>query len=493
MASCPNNPVFGRNLTDNFTFNETTKQIVPKPGTDTKPGALALNLGNNLPGDTTNATDALTAAGFNAMANAVDTTDPFCGNPIQQAVTAAVAQSIGCDADAQEAIACAIASNPDAMACLQAVLGGGSTTSGKYYVATARNTQAKCYKVDNGVVTDLTPSGVPGFGTTRVRLLDVNKDNPVAYYWDAITTDRATQLRQVTMSDTGVTVANFDMTTTLTAPPGVDDDFNWLFDYATYDPLTKALYIKVQAGGKNTSENSYTFRTALVKLTLNAQGLATGSSVARMLSDPSNPAVVPDSYFGGQAAQGKIPLGSGKIFDAVAGTVSPGAPALTYGIDRSMSPDGTKYVGRSEFPNQTVKVYDTATNALVCTITPPADGFLDTQSSATPAFSEDSSTVFVCWSKTVGDTSQYYSAGPLAYDATTGLQKQGKVFAWPVTTRPGEATRIYQPNAANGAMLLGTGGGLQKQGIFEFKNDAWYQVADLPAGGPTAGFYLVSP
>ena len=130
MSFCPDNPVLGRNLTDNFTFNEAAKQIVPKAGTDTKPGALALNLGNNLPGDTTNATDALTAAGFNAMAGAPDDTDPFCGNAIQQAVTVAVGQSIGCDAAAQEAIACAIASNPDAVACLAAALPSGIDLTG---------------------------------------------------------------------------------------------------------------------------------------------------------------------------------------------------------------------------------------------------------------------------------------------------------------------------------------------------------------------------
>lgn len=140
MTLCINNPVVGNNMTDNFTFDEVNKQVVPKAGTDTKPGALALNIGN-VPGDTTNATDALTAAGFNAMATAVDTVPPICGNEMQQAITAAVAQAIGCDAAAQQAIGCAIASNPDAIACLSAVLpsGVGNSCAGSLRTYTTDN------------------------------------------------------------------------------------------------------------------------------------------------------------------------------------------------------------------------------------------------------------------------------------------------------------------------------------------------------------------
>jgi hypothetical protein len=460
---------------------------VPKAGTDLVPGALALNLGNSLPGDTTNATDALTAAGFNAMANAVDTTTPLCGNAIQQAVTVAVGQSIACDAAAQEAIACAIASNPDAIACLQAVL-CGSTTSGKYYVATSLvdPQQAKCYKVDNGVVTDLTPGGVPGFGTTIVRLLDVNKDNPVAYYWDEVSAG-TTHLRQVTMSDTGVTVTNFNMTTTLNPPDGFSESNRWVFDYATYDPLTKALYVKVQANGRNPDTGATSFRLALVKVNLNAQGLATSASIAVMLFNPDEPAVVSRGYEGGQASDGKIPLTTG-IYNAVTNTVIP-STTTPNSLDCNMSPDGTKYVGRNGSGSQTVRVFNTAANTLVCTINPPAD--MPANSAADfPFFSEDGTTVFVGWHTSSGTQSLKQWCGPRAYDATTGAEKNGSVFAWPVVTRPLVTVSIRQPNAVNNAVLLATGD--FKQGIFEYKNDAWYQVADIPYGGQYAGFYLVS-
>ncbi len=95
--------------------------MVPKPGTDTVGGALALNLGNAA-GDDTNAVDALTASGLIALASAVDTTAPLCGNATQQAIVKALAQAIACNPAAQEAIGCAIANNPDAVACLAAAL-----------------------------------------------------------------------------------------------------------------------------------------------------------------------------------------------------------------------------------------------------------------------------------------------------------------------------------------------------------------------------------
>jgi hypothetical protein len=164
MAIFEDRFIKGSRFTQHFTLDDPSDQVVPKAGTDTVPGALALNLGNNLPGDTTNATDALTAAGFNAMANQVDSTDPFCGNAIQQAVTVAVGQSIGCDAAAQEAIACAIASNPEAVACLAAALPSGCDDSGTILLdALTTGAQATALKWENGVTTELT---VPRFPVT---------------------------------------------------------------------------------------------------------------------------------------------------------------------------------------------------------------------------------------------------------------------------------------------------------------------------------------
>jgi hypothetical protein len=185
MSLCPENPIRGSHLTDNFTFDEVNKQVVPKSGTDTKPGALALNLGNNLPADATNATDALTAAGFNAMANAVDGTAPLCGNEIQQAVTVAVAQSIACDAAAQEAIACAIANNPEAVACLKAVLPSGLDETGTvvldgHDLPSGPNDLYSNFiaaKWENGTTTVLaSPGAVGAQGSFRPFL--VNNQNP---------------------------------------------------------------------------------------------------------------------------------------------------------------------------------------------------------------------------------------------------------------------------------------------------------------------------
>jgi hypothetical protein len=121
MAVFPDRFIRGKRFTTHFTLDDPSNQVVPKSGTDTKPGALALNLGTSA-GDDTNATDALTAAGFVVLATAIDDTDPFCGNAVQQAIVKALAQSIACNPDAQEAIGCAIANNPEAVACLAAAL-----------------------------------------------------------------------------------------------------------------------------------------------------------------------------------------------------------------------------------------------------------------------------------------------------------------------------------------------------------------------------------
>jgi hypothetical protein len=117
MAVFPDRLIKGSRFTTHFTLDDATNQVIPKPGTDTFAGALALNLGNTA-GDDTNTTDALTAAGLIALASAVDTTAPLCGNAVQQAIVKALAQSIACNPAAQQALGCAIASNPAAVACL---------------------------------------------------------------------------------------------------------------------------------------------------------------------------------------------------------------------------------------------------------------------------------------------------------------------------------------------------------------------------------------
>ena len=63
MAVFPDRFIRGKRFTTHFTLDDPSNQVVPKSGTDTKPGALALNLGTSA-GDDTNATDALTAAGY---------------------------------------------------------------------------------------------------------------------------------------------------------------------------------------------------------------------------------------------------------------------------------------------------------------------------------------------------------------------------------------------------------------------------------------------
>lgn len=121
MTICLDNPILGANTTAHFVADDAANQLIPKPGTDTVAGALALNLGNAL-GDDTNAVDALTASGFIALATAVDTTEPLCGNALQQSIVKALAQSIACNPAAQQAIGCSIAGNTAAVACLAAAL-----------------------------------------------------------------------------------------------------------------------------------------------------------------------------------------------------------------------------------------------------------------------------------------------------------------------------------------------------------------------------------
>jgi hypothetical protein len=121
MAVFPDRFIRGKRFTTHFTLDDPSNQVVPKSGTDTFAGALALNLGNAA-GDDTNTTDALTASGLIALASAVDTTAPLCGNAVQQAIVKALAQSIACNPATQQAIGCAIANNPEAVACLAAAI-----------------------------------------------------------------------------------------------------------------------------------------------------------------------------------------------------------------------------------------------------------------------------------------------------------------------------------------------------------------------------------
>ena len=121
MAVFPDRFIRGKRFTTHFTLDDPSNQVVPKSGTDTKPGALALNIGTST-GDDTNTTDALTAAGFATLASAIDSTTPLCGNAVQQAIVKALAQSIACNPATQQAIGCAIANNPEAVACLAAAL-----------------------------------------------------------------------------------------------------------------------------------------------------------------------------------------------------------------------------------------------------------------------------------------------------------------------------------------------------------------------------------
>ncbi len=86
--------------------------------TDTVAGKVALNLGNTA-GDDTNAVDALTASGFNALANAAT---PAGGNEVQKSITNAIEAAIGSDAGAINAIVNAIVANPAALATLAAAL-----------------------------------------------------------------------------------------------------------------------------------------------------------------------------------------------------------------------------------------------------------------------------------------------------------------------------------------------------------------------------------
>jgi hypothetical protein len=85
-----------------------------KTATSAAAGKIAINNGATA-GDATNATDALTAEGFNALANATGEGTP---NAVQQAVTNAVQIGIAEDEGATQAIAAALASNATATASL---------------------------------------------------------------------------------------------------------------------------------------------------------------------------------------------------------------------------------------------------------------------------------------------------------------------------------------------------------------------------------------
>lgn len=122
MAVHPERLIKGSRFTEHFTLDDSIDQVVPKSGTNTYAGALMLNTGANPANDATNATKAITAAGFIALATQVDGDAPFCGNAIQQSIVTAFAQAIACNPAAQQALGCAIANNPTAAACLVAAI-----------------------------------------------------------------------------------------------------------------------------------------------------------------------------------------------------------------------------------------------------------------------------------------------------------------------------------------------------------------------------------
>ena len=475
MAIFEDRFIKGSRFTQHFTLDDPSDQVVPKAGTDTVPGALALNLGNNLPADTTNATDALTAAGFNAMANQVDSTDPFCGNAVQQAVTVAVGQSIACDAAAQEAIACAIASNPDAVACLQAVL-CGSTTSGKYYVATSGQTdfdgtatdlKGRCFLVDNGVVTNLTPTGLPN---TSNFLVEVSKDKPVAYYRE-LGPIAFSSINQIAMSDTGVTQTSFSF-----APGEVTNLF--------YDTVTKNLYA-------NGSTDGGTRRP--LKITLNVNGLATSvEAIAGLEGEVLR-----------YAANGKLLLGPNSIvgaptksFDLVTQTVSTFTTGVGsgYGGVFDISPDGTKFVHSSAVDGYggIAKIRDTTTGALIADL-----DFGRPISFNGGFFTEDGSHVVLAGLRSLpgGVGTPSTGNGHMTFSATTGALVQNKLYMVPTYSASGaEPFNTMQSTASNNAILTQNieFGAIGEVRILENKNDAWTEVARLPGTHNRAGFYLVS-
>ena len=469
MAVFPDRFIKGSRFTTHFTLDDPSDQVVPKPGTDLVPGVLALNLGNNLPADTTNATDALTAAGFNAMANQVDTTDPFCGNAIQQAVTVAVGQSIACDAAAQEAIACAIASNPEAVACLQAVL-CGSTTSGKYYVVKGSTPSGnagltKIFKVDNGVVTDLTPSGLSGPTDQQVPLA-MNTDKPVAYLGE---TDPL-KIHQQTITDTGVTDTVFNLGT-LGITTG--SDFTQSAFYRN-----GALYIVIP------DSFSVLATRSIWKLTLNSQGLITGGSQ-----------VVSNAFSVVHDIQGNFALcldGAGNTSVRIV-NITTGSSAIISGENYGgtfntgcLSPDGARFFLFSPVGNAgvttTIKTGLTS-NAVVQTIRDELDigkiGFV----------SADGTSLI-----TIARYRQYgilFQTGVKIYDTTTLVPKQTKMHAWPSSWAQHEMWADPTHSIVPSNNALGFDQAIKEYQLFEDKNGVWTQVARIEHTGKITGIHRV--
>ena len=489
MAIFEDRFIKGSRFTQHFTLDDPSDQVVPKAGTDTVPGALALNLGNNLPADTTNATDALTAAGFNAMANQVDTTDPFCGNAVQQAVTVAVGQSIACDTDAQEAIACAIASNPEAVACLQAVL-CGSTTSGKYYVATSSqadydgntNLVGNCYMVNNGVSTLLTPSGL----STYWQLNDVNKDNPVAYYKNGSSlTDR--KVSQITMTDTGVTEVLYDLSGAVPFPPQVTQNFMQLYGRIMYDTVTKNAYCNFSLSGNDDDGAAYT-NNGLLKLTLNPSGLIVSTSPV---------AQAPTVEL---LANGKALLGGGSgMLDLTTLVITPFAITGFQGSYRGfdISPDGNKWAhsGSIDGYGGTVFIRSSVDGSVICITNQnkPMDSYLN----GGAFFTQDSNHIVVAGDRPLpgGVGTPQTGAGHLLYSAATGALIPNGVGMYSTFTSSGAETIDYcQSYADNNAICTVSiiYGAIGQVRILENINDVWQEIAMLPGIYNRAGFYLVS-
>lgn len=353
MAVTPDRFIKGSRFTEYFTLDDPSDQVVPKAGTDTKPGALMLNTGTDLPADLTNNTDALTAAALNAMLGQVDTTAPFCGNVMQQAIVTAIAQSFACNTAAQEAVACAIAGNTEAVACLQTVLSCASGDSGKYYVMRGDSNLVtgggltKIFMVNNGVTTDLTPSGLSMTSQSKQQFpMAMNTDKPVAYLGEineAVDGSEVIAIHQQTITDTGVTDTVFDLSTI-----GIDNARARAFY------RNGALYLKVA----DDTNSSFFGGHSIWKLNLNGSGLITGGSkvvntaFGEILDIQGNYALC-KQYNGG---------GSVHIVNVTTGAAMTIAGENNNNNDGgTLSPDGTKFFLFSPGTSTTLKSGPTST------------------------------------------------------------------------------------------------------------------------------------
>ena len=425
--------------------------------TDTTKGVVALNNGTNLPADTTNCTDALTACGFEAMASQVNTNLPNCGNAIQTAIVDAITQTIACDPVALQTVSCAIANDSTAMQCLLDKLVVPPTT-GKYYFFAAGNMgdgTSFFYKADNGVVSQISTDSELSQSGKPVSFV-FNQNVPTAYGSPpGIDCPDANLIVQCRVTDAGVTRTYFDVSTVTS---GIDASGVRLVRYM----ITRgnALYMVF---GKGTASR-YLIKFNLDPIT----GLILNSAWEIQLASISQ---MGENL---QDVQANVVMTSEGFYNATTGAVIYTAPlGDLFGI--ALSPDGTKYVKMNLTGSGPQHNYAEICNVADQSVISTSATLYNNYGLKNPFFSPDSTKLICGLQLPIGIAG--IGAPWTAYDVNTFAEIGGNLLIRPNigaggAAAAGDTAHVTCPD--NGAIALVQNSTMS---ILEYKNGLYTEVA----------------